>query len=167
METEDRQKLIEIINKNGFILRDETFLDHLSEVKAKNLSKPNLITEVFLLYKRAVLDYHYLDQKISSVVKTIAQRISKQYCENGKCNAKQKYSCCEGCINQTPKGCLDKPNFCLNFFCLDVIQKIPKRIKKVLGLHKCEGEFKEINDDYEKTINNKLSNLISSLLFDE
>lgn len=62
----------------------------------------------------------------------IAEKYSKVYCRNGKCE--YNYSCCGNCVRKTPTGCNqeDLNDVCIFFFCSFIIDKIPEEERHYL-----------------------------------
>lgn len=154
----DKEKLRKMLKEQRYEILDDSFLIDLLKITNQQLSKEVKVDLVYKLYSNAMITKR-IDKYLPPAVKSLCLKIAQKYCMNGKCIAEDKYGCCEGCSRQTINGCKNKPNSCLNFFCLDVLRKLPKKIKKILRLDKCEKDFEVMDLSYEDFLNQEIQNM--------
>lgn len=99
-------------------------------------------------YEIALQSTLRLTESQRSLLKAIATR----YCENGRCQELgQRYTCCDAnfCSHWRKSGCIEKPDYCLFFFCDLVLRHLSPKVRKVLRLDKLlefENQFEDTTD---------------------
>lgn len=142
------------LETKDWIIKNETFIEELQNLKQIQftLNTEDFFHRLLTLFEISILHTQSIDRRFTDAQISLFKSIAKKYCENGKCISKEKYSCCYHCVNQTSQGCKNKPNICLSFFCPPVLEKLSKRIKKLIRLDGMETFILQMNEKISEEI---------------
>jgi hypothetical protein len=134
---------VELVRKNmlehGYIILNEAEFERIfTEIFEFESTYEEALCKIETSIIKFFFNDRIIDIELTPAQKSLAQRISKKYCENGNCKSKPQFLCCKStaCKFKSEKFCINKPNFCLNFFCEIVVKQLSTKVKKILKIER-------------------------------